>query len=85
MNSLDKTLRSAIEQHEKYEYSIENYDLIRLFAVVKECATGRGAHSIYVSMMRFINLKQKSTSKRSRLLILNLLVEMIHGEFLNCC
>ena len=25
-----------------------------------ECATGRGAHSAYVSMMRFINLKQKS-------------------------
>lgn len=57
---LDKNLRAAVSQHPNYSDAKSQDNIIQLWEIVVECATGRGAHSVYVSMMRFINLKQKS-------------------------
>jgi hypothetical protein len=59
---LGKSLRNSVTQHKSFATAFEEYDSIRLFEIVVECATGQGAHSVYVLMMRFIALKQKSKS-----------------------
>ena len=62
---LNKSLRNTVTQHTQYKEAKEKDDIIKLWHIVVECATGRGAHSVYVLMMRFINLKQRSNGQSS--------------------
>ncbi len=57
MLHLDKSLRAAVTQHPDYKRAKLNNDVIGLWDIVIDSATGKGAHSIYVSMMKFINLR----------------------------
>ncbi|HND47414.1 MAG TPA: hypothetical protein PLL95_02580, partial [Anaerolineales bacterium] len=62
MLHLDKPLRAAVTQHADYRAAKDDDKVIDLWTIVVECATGKGAHSVYVSMMRFLNLKMKGPS-----------------------
>ncbi len=59
---LDKNLRSAVTQHTKYKEAKASNDIVELFNIVKECAVGRGALSVYVHAMRFLNIRQKAAT-----------------------
>lgn len=60
MLHLDKSLRAAVTQHPDYAAGKLNDDVITLWDIVIECATGKGAQGVYLVMTRFLNLRQKS-------------------------
>ena len=62
MLKLEKTLRVSVQQHEKYNESLQKGDIITLWNAVKECATGRGAQSAYIKLFTLLQLSQKSDS-----------------------
>lgn len=62
MSCLDKSLRSAVTQNSGYANAKLNDDIIQLWDIVKDCAIGSGAHSVYVTMTKFLNLKMEGTS-----------------------
>lgn len=62
MLHLDKSLRAAVTQHKDYAAAKRADDIITLWDIVVDSATGKGAHSVYVLMMRFLNVKMKGTS-----------------------
>ena len=57
---LDGPLRTAVQQHEEFAKVHEDNDNIQLWAIVKECATGKGAHSSYILIMRLFSARQKA-------------------------
>ncbi len=62
MCHIDDVLRTTVQQHEKYQKAIEQYDVKTLFEIVKDCATGKGAHSTYVLVSKLLRLRQKDDS-----------------------
>lgn len=62
MLHLDKPLRAAVTQHERYMHAKLQDDVVRLWDIVVECASGKGAHSVYVLMMRFLNLRMTNAT-----------------------
>jgi len=59
---LDKNLRQSVTQHEKYKEAHGTDDILELFNIVKECAIGRGAFSVYTHLIRFLTIRQKSNT-----------------------
>ncbi len=62
MMKLEKSLRVSVQQHKDYERCMHESDIIELFAIVKECATGRGAQSVAILLFQLLQLVQKSDS-----------------------
>lgn len=56
MLHLDLPLRAAVTQHERYSTAKLQDNVVRLWDIVVQCASGKGAHSVYVLVMRFLNL-----------------------------
>lgn len=55
---LDATLQLPMSQHEKYKEAFDNSDPVLMRSIMRECATGKGAHSAMVMLWRFLMLKQ---------------------------
>jgi hypothetical protein len=62
MMCLDKPLRSAVTQHANYDTATSSDDIVKLWDIVKDCATGSGAHSVYVTMTKCLSAKMEGTS-----------------------
>jgi hypothetical protein len=59
MIHLNITLQTPVMQHEGYEEAKEDFDVLKLWDIVKECATGKGAHSVYLMIWKFMQLVHK--------------------------
>jgi hypothetical protein len=59
---LEKALRVSVQQHKEYAKAMNESDVIKLFAIVKECATGRGAQSSAILLFQLFQLQQKGNS-----------------------
>ena len=57
---LDKTLRTSVVQHADYAGAVGDSNIIDLWRIVKECATGRGAQTANVKISRLLSLEQKA-------------------------
>lgn len=62
LSKIDDVLRTVVQQHAEYDNAVQDDDIITLFSIVKDSATGKGAHSTYVLFARLFRLKQKDDS-----------------------
>jgi hypothetical protein len=53
---LNVTLQTPVTQHKKYQEALDDFDVLKIWKIVKECATGKVAHSTYVMIWRFMLL-----------------------------
>lgn len=60
MMKLDQSLRVSVQQHKDKAKAIEESDIIKLFEIVKVCATGRGAQTTALKFFHLFQLEQKS-------------------------
>jgi hypothetical protein len=56
---MEPKVELAVTQHLEYTAIRRDKDVIRMFQIMRECATGQGEHSPYVYITKLLNHKQQ--------------------------